>query len=162
MDASHRLEHKSVLYDEATRVPFIVSWKGVTKPGLVDTEHLVSSGIDLIPTLCDFANLPQPASLKGRSVRALAEGRTTPWRDTLVVENGQSRMLRSARYKYVVYGSGARREMLTDMVEDPGEMKNLALDPAFAPVLKEHRRMLKEWYQQNGETLDPKYLVSGD
>ena len=46
MDASHHLEHKSVLYDEATRVPFIVSWKGVTKPGVVDKEHLVSSGLD--------------------------------------------------------------------------------------------------------------------
>jgi len=160
MDASHHLEHKSVLYDEATRVPFIVSWKGHTKPGLVDNEHLVSSGIDLIPTLCDFADIPQPASLKGRSVRALAEGRASAWRDTLVVENGESRMLRSARYKYVVYATGARREMLTDMLTDSGEMKNLALDPTFVSVLKDHRRMLKEWYQQNGETLDPRYVVS--
>jgi arylsulfatase A-like enzyme len=142
-------------------VPFIVSWKGVTKPGLVDTEHLVSSGIDLIPTLCDFAGIAQPAALKGRSVRALAEGRTAAWRDTLVVENGDSRMLRSARYKYVVYATGARREMLTDMVADPGEMKNLALDPASAPVLAEHRRLLSDWYQQNGETLDPKYVIEG-
>ena len=138
-----------------------MSWKGVTKPGLVDTEHLVSSGIDLIPTLCDFASIPQPASLKGRSVRALAEGRTSSWRETLVVENGDSRMLRSARYKYVVYASGARREMLTDMVADSGEMNNLALDSASAPVLAEHRRLLKEWYQQNGETLDPRYVVEG-
>ncbi len=160
MDASHRLEHKSVLYDEATRVPFIVSWKGVTKPGLVNKEHLVSTGIDLIPTMCDFAGVPVPATARGRSVRALAEGSTSSsWRDTLVVENGQSRMLRSARYKYVVYATGARREMLTDMVSDPGEMKNLALDPAFAPVLTEHRRLLKEWYPQNGETLDAKYAV---
>lgn len=162
MDASHHLEHKSVLYDEATRVPFIVSWKGVTKAGLVDKEHLVSTGLDLIPTLCDFAGLPSPSALKGRSVRTLAEGRASSWRDTLVVENGESRMLRSTRYKYVVYATGARREMLTDMVADPGEMKNLALDSAFAPVLAEHRRLLKEWYQQNGETLDAKYIVQGN
>ena len=162
MNASHHLEHKSVLYEEASRVPFIVSWKGVTKPGLVDNEHLVSTGLDLIPTLCDFAGIPIPAALKGHSVRALAEGRApTSWRDTLVVENGNSRMLRTARYKYVVYATGARPEMLTDMVADSGEMKNLALDPAFAPVLEEHRRLLKEWYQQNGEKLDPKYAISG-
>jgi choline-sulfatase len=162
MDASHRLEHKSVFYDEASRVPLIVSWKGVTKPGLVDHEHLISTGQDLIPTLCDFAGIPTPASLKGRSVRALAEGGTlASWRETQVVENGQSRMLRSARYKYVVYAGGARREMLVDMVADPGEMKNLAQDPAFAPVLEEHRRLLKEWYRQNGERLDSKYIASG-
>ena len=161
MDASHHLEHKSVFYEEASRVPFIVSWQGVTKPGLVDRHHLVSTGQDLIPTLCDFAGLPVPSALKGRSVRALAEGQTPPaWREAQVVENGESRMVRTARYKYVVYSSGARREMLTDMVADPGEMKNLALDSACAPVLAEHRRLLKEWYQQNGENLDSKYIVS--
>lgn len=159
MDASHRLEHKSVFYEESSRVPLIVSWKGVTMPGLVDKKHLVSTGLDLIPTLCDFAGIPVPPELKGRSVRPLAEGRTSPtWPKTLVAENGDSRMLRSARYKYIVYASGANREMLTDMVKDPGEMKNLALQPEFAPVLKEHRQLLKEWYRQNGETLDPKYF----
>lgn len=162
MDAAHRLEHKSVFYEEASRVPFIVSWKGVTKPGLVDRKHLVSTGQDLIPTLCDFAGLSAPAALKGHSVRALAEGRApTSWRDALVVENGSSRMVRTARYKYVVYASGARREQLIDLASDPGEMKNLALDPQFAPVLAEHRRLLREWYQQNGEKLDVKYMVAG-
>lgn len=162
MDSAHRLEHKSVLYDEASRVPLIVSWKGVTKPGLVDRAHLVSTGLDLIPTLCDFAGIPAPAALKGRSVRALAEGRTPPaWRETQVVESGESRMVRSAHYKYIVYATGARREMLVDLVADPGEMQNLAMDPASAPVLAEHRRLLKEWYQQNGETLDSKYVASG-
>ena len=60
----------------------------------------------------------------------------------------------------MVYAAGARRELLTDMLADPGEMKNLALDPAFASVLEEHRRLLQEWYQQNGEMLDVKYVVS--
>jgi choline-sulfatase len=160
MDASHRLEHKSVLYDEATRVPLIVSWKGVTKPGVIDREHLISTGQDLIPTLCDFAGITVPSSLKGRSVRALAEGRTpTTWRDAQVVENGDSRMVRSARYKYIVYASGARREMLVDMKSDPGEMKNLAQEPTLSSVLKEHRELLKTWYQQNNETLDARYIV---
>ena len=161
LDASHHLEHKSVFYDEAARVPFIVSWPGVTSAGLVDQKHLVSSGQDIIPTLCDFAGLEIPAPLKGRSVRALAQGaRPSSWRETQVAENGESRMVRSARYKYVVYAAGARRELLTDMVTDPGELKNLALDPKFAPVLAEHRHLLIAWYQQNGERLDAKYIVS--
>ena len=75
MDGSHRLEHKSMFFEEAARVPFIVSLRGVTKPGLVDNQHLVSSGLDLIPTLCDFAGLKPPAVPRGCSVRALAEGR---------------------------------------------------------------------------------------
>jgi choline-sulfatase len=59
-DGAHRLEHKSTFYEEAARVPFIVSLKGVTKPGLVDRTHVVSSGLDLIPTLCDFAGITVP------------------------------------------------------------------------------------------------------
>jgi arylsulfatase A-like enzyme len=149
-----------VFYEEAARVPFIVSLKGVTKPGVVDREHLVSTGQDLLPTLCDFAGIAAPANLKGRSVRALAEGRPTAWRETQAAENGESRMVRSARYKYVVYAAGARREFLTDLQADPGEMKNLALDPAFAGVLARHRQLLLDWYQQNGELLDSKYIVT--
>ena len=160
MDSAHRLEHKSVLYEEATRVPLLVSWKGVTKAGLVDREHLVSTGLDLIPTLCDFAGVPSPPELKGRSIRELAEGRKPKsWRDSLVVENGRSRMLRTDRYKYIVYESGSPREQLIDLAEDPGEMKNLALDPARADVLTRHRRLLAQWYQENNETLGEKYVV---
>ena len=63
-------------------------------------------------------------------------------------------MLRSARYKYVRYSGGS--EQLKDMDPDPGEMHNLAKDPKYAPVIEEHRRLLKEWYAQNGETWSPK------
>jgi choline-sulfatase len=160
MDSAHRLEHKSVLYEEAVRVPLLVSWKGVTKAGLVDREHLVSTGLDLIPTLCDFAGIPSPPPLKGRSVRQLAEGRQPKsWRDSLVVENGRSRMLRTDRYKYIVYASGSPREQLIDLKHDPGEMKNLALDPTRAKVLQQHRRLLKQWRQENDKTLAEEYVV---
>lgn len=160
MDASHRLEHKSVLYEESVHVPLIVYRKGVTKPGLVDREHLVSSAVDLIPTMCDFAGIPAPAALHGRSVRALAEGRASEaWRDCLVAETLCARMVRTARYKYIVCDSGARREQLIDLEKDPGEMRNLAADPAYAKILTNHRRLLVRWYEENNETLDPKYVL---
>lgn len=159
MDGAHRLEHKSVPYEEATRVPFILSRKGVVKAGLVDREHLVSSALDLIPTLCDFAGIPKPAALHGRSVRPLAEGRAVAWRDSLVIEGGSFRVLHTARLKYVAYDSGARREQLLDLKKDPGEMQNLVPDPAHAEILASHRQSLVRWYRENGETLNPKYVV---
>ena len=54
LNGAHGLIRKGVFFEEVARVPFIVSLKGVTQPGLVDNQHLVSSGLDLIPTLCDF------------------------------------------------------------------------------------------------------------
>ena len=69
MDASHRLEHKSVCYEEASRVPLLVCMAGATKAGLVDREHLVSTGLDILPTMCDFAGIAPPAGLDGQSIR---------------------------------------------------------------------------------------------
>jgi len=161
MDGSHRLEHKSVLYEESERVPFIVSLKGVTRPGLVDREHLVSTGLDLIPTLCDFAGIAPPKELAGRSVRPLAEGGTAAsWRDSLVVEGHHCRALHTTRFKYTVFDTGEHREMLVDLEKDPGEMKNLASDPAYRDTLLDCRRRLQQWYRDNGEALAPGYVIA--
>jgi len=159
LDAAHRLEHKSILYEEAARVPLVVSQKGVTKAGLVDDEHLVSVGLDLIPTLCDYAGIDPPAGLLGSSVRPLAEGRPLPsWRDSVVVETENGRMIRTARYKYNLYDSGAHREQLIDLEADPGEMQNLAQDPAHADVRKTHRALLRRWIESSGDEIGKAYL----
>jgi arylsulfatase A-like enzyme len=160
LDASHRMEHKSMCYDEASRVPFIVSRKGVTKPGVVDREHLVSTTLDLIPTLCDCAGIAVPEALQGRSVCALAAGQwPSSWRRGLVTESRRFVMARTARYKYVVYAQGEHREQLIDMERDPGEMQNMAADPAYAQILLEHRQFLLHWYDAHNEKLDPKFVI---
>ena len=150
MDSAHRMEHKSFFYEEAARVPMIVSHKGRTAVG-VDRTHLVSSGLDMIPTLCDYAGIRPPADLQGLSVRALAEGQKphtakteTPWRKDLIVENEIGVMIHDGRYKYSLHDKGANREMLIDLKTDPGEMKNLAADPAHNAVLTRLRKRLAE------------------
>jgi len=150
MDGAHRLEHKTVFYEESSRVPFIVSWKGRTQAGGVDRTHLVSSGLDLIPTLCDFAGIAPPEDLPGRSVRALAEGRKVPaWRDELVIENQNHYTLRTGRHKYALFDRGANREMLVDLKTDPGEMKNLASHASYKSVLADHRRRLTAYLKKH-------------
>jgi len=162
MDASHRLEHKSMPYEEATRVPFIVSQPGTVMEGHVDQTNLVSTGLDLIPTLCDLAGIDAPSALAGRSVKSLTttSDRQHPWRDSLVVENEGSRILISGRFKYAVYDRGEPRELLVDLKSDPGEMNNLAVDPQHDDVLAQHRRLLRMWYEENGEALGKEYIVA--
>lgn len=162
MDSAHRFEHKSLLYEEAVRVPLLVSWNGVTRAGAVDRDHLVSTGLDLIPTLCDFAGLEKPAALKGRSIKPLAVGEPVEsWRSHLVVESVQSRLVLADRWKYMVGAAGEIREMITDLTHDPGEMKNLALDPAGRDRVQTGRRLLRQWYADHDLTLDPKYVIDG-
>ncbi len=158
LDAAHRLEHKSILYEEAARVPLIVAGPGVAQPGAVDRDHFVSVGLDLIPTLCDYAGIDPPENLLGRSIRPLVEGRPVDdWRDQVVVESRAGRMVRTKRFKYVVYQSGRNREQLTDLENDPGEMNNLAADPKYRQVLQEHRRRLREWIERAGDTIGAEY-----
>ena len=160
MDASHRMEHKTVLYEEACRVPFIVRRPGLTKAGLVNRTHFVSTGLDLLPTLCDFAGIEPPAGLRGRSVRPLAEGvAPDDWRDDLAVESQIGRMVRTGRYKYNLYEDGARREQLIDLNGDPGEMDNLAERPECKAVLNDHRRRLCRWVDETGDPVAKPYLV---
>jgi arylsulfatase A-like enzyme len=157
---SHRLEHKSILYEEAVRVPFVMSHQGVIPAGAVDDTHLVSVGLDLLPTVLDYAGIAIPGDLLGASVRPLAEGRTVAsWRDHLIVESQNGRMVRTERFKYNVYEPGENREQLIDLESDPGEMKNLAHDDAHKDTLDHHRTLLANWVEQTGDEIGRKYVV---
>ena len=154
----HRWNQKTVFYDEAARVPFIISQKGRTPQGTCDT--LVQTGVDLIPTLCDFAGIDGPKALPGRSLKAQAlnkaAGEDRPY---IVVSNKMvqcepvdgvllqpdGRMVRSSRYKYCLYSLGQRRESLVDMQTDPGEMVNLAAKSQYRPALLQHRKFLRDF-----------------
>jgi arylsulfatase A-like enzyme len=159
-DSAHRLEHKSILYEGAARVPFIMSYRGVIPAGAVDEAHLVSNGLDLLPTLCDYAGIVAPEDLLGASVRPLAEGKAvSSWRDHLVVESQNGRMIRTARFKYNVYDSGEHREQLIDLKNDPGEMKNLAYDGRHKAILEQHRELLATWVDRAGDAIGKEYVV---
>ncbi len=152
---AHGFNQKTVLYEESVRVPLIVAWKGKTAVGTSD--RLVNTGIDILPTLFEFAGLDVPRKLPGRSVQPLALGQPVgKWRDHVVVQDDMSqagkvdglwprmegRMVRTERYKYCLYSRGTRRESLVDLQTDPGEMNDLASDPNHRNVLLMHRELL--------------------
>jgi arylsulfatase A-like enzyme len=159
MDASHRLASKGQMYEESVGVPFLLKYPGVIPPGRTDREHLVSTGLDILPTLCDYAGVERPAHLLGRSLRPLAEGRPVDaWRTYVAAENGWSRMIRSRRYKYCAFDHTGGMELLVDLENDPGELRNLAGDPASRDVLVEHRGMLAEWIKRSDDPEGAKYI----
>ena len=45
-----------------------------------------------------------------------------------------------------------RRESLVGVAKDPGELVNLAGDPAHRAVLEEHRRYLSDWCRTTGDS----------
>jgi choline-sulfatase len=131
-------------YDESIKVPFIVSCPKRIESGVKDSAHLVS-GLDVMSTLCDFAGIPAPAVVRGRSLRPLVEGRRVEWREFVAAEMQQvGRMVRTDRYKYVRYRDDPV-EQLFDMRADPWEMRNLADEAVYAGDVARHRRLLDRW-----------------
>ena len=61
----------------------------------------------------------------------------------------EGRMLRTKRYKYIRFNSGARAEQLFDLEFDPGETFNLA--SRGGSVLDEHRLPLNGWLSKTGD-----------
>ncbi|MEF8788256.1 MAG: sulfatase/phosphatase domain-containing protein, partial [Planctomycetota bacterium] len=141
-------------------VPLIISRPGETPAGHVDDENLVSTGLDLLPTLCDYAGIEPPQGLPGRSARPLAAGRPPEsWRDQVVTESSIGRMLRTDRWKYCVYNRGEPREQLNDKKKDPGEMHNLAVEPGHEAVLDEMRGRLARWMDRVDDEIGKEYLI---
>ena len=64
---------KSNDYENSSRGGLIVRWPGVTKPGSVDRDHLVST-LDFTPTFLDAADLPPIPDIDGRSFRPALKG----------------------------------------------------------------------------------------
>jgi choline-sulfatase len=158
---SHGWNQKTILWEEAARVPCILSWKGVTRPEVSD--RLVNTGVDFWPTLSDYAGIPAPENLPGISLKSSARREYVVVSDQLAQGapvNGKEiapdgRMLRSERFKYTVYSplssGGEHREALVDLEKDPGETTNLARDAKFAIELQRHRGLLAAWCRKYGD-----------
>ena len=157
---AHRWAQKAAFWEETAAVPFIVSGAGVARRGVIDDRALVS-GLDILPTMCDYAGIRPPETLRGKSLRPAVEGRELERAfvvSELSVYGGkerEGRMLRTSRYKYVAFNGGARPEQLFDLELDPGETRNLALLPAAAAVLGEHRALLRHWIRETGDDFTP-------
>jgi len=155
---AHQINQKWLLYEEETRVPLLMAGPGVPE-GEVD-DHLVSTGLDLLPTLCDFADIDVPGDLRGRSLRDICVDDEVDWRPSLVVQTSdpiEGRAVRTDRYKYILYRRGRDREQLFDMQADRGEMVDLSSDADHADVLEAHRDRLLEWCAQTGDIFAERY-----
>lgn len=152
---AHQWNQKTVLYEEVANIPFIVCLPGGRNAGKV-LPQLVNNGVDLMPTICDWAGAAVPEGRSGLSIRDVAEAGDPALhlRDYVVTETNFNQtagtlgwMVRTPKYKYVLYDKGQYREQLYDMETDRGEMVNLAVDARYADIVKEHRAMLREWME---------------
>ncbi len=156
--AAHHWVVKLMLWEEVAGVPMIVSWKGVINPG-VNTVHLVS-GMDVLPTLCDYAGLSSVPRMTGMSMRPYVETMSKAGRDFIVTQlypdpakkEMTARMVRTRRHKYIAFTTGGKKEILFDRDIDPGETRNLAFAAEMRGEVLRHRAYLRDWVKETGDT----------
>lgn len=157
-DASHKLEHKTFFYEEASRIPFIISYPWLSAKDKVDSEHLVSNGLDLLPTLCNLTGIKAPTGLAGRSLKPLLEDEPIEkWRNHIFMENQLGYLIHTNRYKYELDDKNDNkiREVFTDLKVDPGETCNMINDAKYASVISHLRGELLAHLSKLKIQIDP-------
>lgn len=160
---------KNIFYEEAVRVPFLIRWDGAVEPGSVSDAVLNTP--DIMPTLLSALGLTVPEAAEGFDFSPILRGDAVDEPEaalmqgmgaTAVFEDGHEwRALRGKRYTFATYLADGS-ELLFDNINDPGQLRNLAGDPAQAALLDELRQQLKRrldalndsfetctWYERN-------------
>lgn len=140
--AAHHWNQKRVLFEENMRIPLIVKPKKNTKTaGTVNNSALINIGIDIYPTVCDYARAAVPKELNGISLRKITEGETKKTHESVFVETnldglqgGRGWAVIKGDYKYVFYRFFKHREQLFNLKKDKGEMNNLIANPNYKHI----------------------------
>lgn len=140
----HGLFDKRFMYEPALRMPFLVRWPGVTKPGSVNTDMVLNN--DFAPTFLAIAGLATPADMQGVSIVPLLKGETpADWRKAMYYRyyhdpgdhNTRAHYgIRTTTHKLIRFWKSDQWEMY-DLTKDPMELHNLYDDPAQQPVVAE-------------------------
>jgi uncharacterized sulfatase len=105
--------------------------------------------VDLLATLAGLAGLEAPKTDGANLVPLLADP-TAKWERPAVtqVTRGGAKApfmgytVRDERYRYTEWDGGKKGVQLHDLEKDPGELKNLADDPAHAETVKRLKALL--------------------
>ena len=129
---------KTTLWSESTHVPLIFAGPGVAKGArCVKPAEL----LDMYPSLVELCGLPVKEGLEGHSLGPQLRKAEAPrqW-PAITTHNPGNHGVRSEKWRYIRYANGS--EELYDCQSDPHEWTNLARDPKYADVIREHARWL--------------------
>ena len=150
--------HGLFVYDATLRVPWIMAGPGLAAGRVATTA---ARGIDVLPTLLDYAGLAAGSGVEGRSLRPAAEGRemsdAPAYAESLYPERefgwAPLHAWRTAKFKLIE----APRPELYDLEADAAETANRAADqPARAQELRQRlRAVLSRPAPAAATTVDP-------
>lgn len=156
---------KRFMYEESFQMPFLIRYPQEIAAGSVCNDIICN--VDFATTWLDFANLPVPSYMQGKSFRALLQGKTPAdwpqaayhryWMHNDIIHNAYAHYgIRDQRYKLIYWYNealgikGARpgdeeyKEWeLFDCEKDPLELFNVYHEDEYKDVVK-HMTVLLE------------------
>lgn len=160
---AHQRGDKRLMYEESLRIPLIVRYPKLIKPGSENSEMVLN--IDVAPTLIEMAGGQTPKDMQGTSFVPLFKNKKTNWRKEIMYEYFQEAYapglvtvtgVRTKRFKYIesLHQVNDINE-LYDLERDPGEMNNLINSPEYQSVKNSMIQKLKTLKAEN-QFFDPK------
>ncbi|MEO8070971.1 MAG: sulfatase [Acidobacteriota bacterium] len=155
--ADRGLADKWYPYEESDRVPLVVRDPRLPARQRHTSRAQFALNIDVAPTIVAAAGLPVPAVMQGRDLSPLyLQSRPPAWRDEFFYEHPtitsrdripSSEAIVRRDWKYVEWPEFGYQQLF-DMSADPGELRNLAVDPAYARQRADWHRRLEAWRQK--------------
>ena len=182
MAGDHWLFGKLGYFDQSFHVPLVIAGPGVAAGGRV---RAFTEAVDVMPTVIQLLGGKIPRALDGRALQPFLEGAApADWRDCahweydfrevatgtaqqalgLDLDDCALAVLRDDAYKYVHFT--ALPPLLFDLKSDPGELRNVADDPAHAPARIRYAEKMLAWRARHldrtltGIELNPAGMVS--
>lgn len=156
---------KNIFYDEAARIPFLISWPGTIGPNRVSDACL--NTVDIMPTLLSLAGTQIPDTVEGTDMSHIVLDRDGPQPEFAFLmntgacaawSNGHEwRALRNKQYTYAIFRGCMEKqlpekELLFDNISDPGQIKNLATEQEHNELLCDLRNKLKQKMESINDT----------
>ena len=149
---SHR-----ALYEEVVHVPLVVDVPGFR---LGDKRSQLVTFLDVAPTLIELLGAPQDPNMCGQSILRLFQADGEDLRDYAISELVMGRhdhhlSVRSRKHKYIYRMTGPRRYdcELYDLIDDPGEQRDLAgkrpvLANEFQHLIDQHLESVQSTWER--------------
>ena len=161
-------QDKRWAYDPSMRMPFIVRYPKTIKAGT--RSDAIVENVDYPALMLDFASIPAPGSMQGRSFKSICETGREPkgwkqaayyryWMHMAHHDNPGVLAIRTKTHKLIYYygcnyDGGYRTPPgweLYDLKKDSAEINNVYDDPAYAPVRDRLKKQLAALREKVGD-----------
>jgi len=145
---SHGLLGKQNVYEHSMGAPLILSGPGIPQNQSTDAMTYI---LDLNRTIFELCGVPAPKGIDGADLTPLFKNPAASVRESLFLPfQDIMRAVRNERYKLHIYPK-INHTLLFDLHTDPGEINNLAEDPAYSNQRAELFALMKSWQSRVGD-----------